>query len=329
MIFIPGQGNGGGSWRFITATELPATVAKRTFLAVTATIPGSIVLSDGAPESPATGDLWFHITDPGQGRVLSDGTVPFQCWGAYQWSGTAWTLLTAYYSYLGAWKTVQGLPPLGTSLENCTWEQIGRIAEAGKATDYFVIGDTKSIVLTTAETLTLRIIDFAHDDLNGTSGGKAAMTFDTVDCMNDSKSMNSSATNVGGYSGSAFYNELTNVIFHTLPEELQTVVKTVTKKSSAGSQSSAITTTGEQIFLFSEVELHGTLTYSKAGEGTQYALYTSGGSKVKKQSGSAIIWWTRSPSAPDSASFCSVSASGAPYGQGATTGNGIAFGLCI
>ena len=36
-------------------------------------------------------------------------------------------------------------------------------------------------------------------------------------------------------------------------------------------------------------------TYSVSGEGTQYAYYKAGNSKVKNRSGSAETWWERSP----------------------------------
>jgi hypothetical protein len=44
-------------------------------------------------------------------------------------------------------KAGASLPPVGTSLEDCTWEQISAISAAGKAADYFSVGDTKSVYL--------------------------------------------------------------------------------------------------------------------------------------------------------------------------------------
>lgn len=333
MIFNTTSGGAAkvGDWKFITAAAKPATVAKNTFVAITSTTVTSITVSDTQPATPASGDVWFHLSNPEHGLAQSDGSVPIRCWGAYQYNGTTeqWTLLVGHYSYCGQWADLPSLPATGTSLQDCTWEQINRICQAGRASEYFAIGNTKTITLSTTETLTLRIIDFAHDDLSDAGGGKAAITFDIVDCMNTAQAINSTNTNVGGWSGSAFYTTLINTIYGTLPEDLKAIIKTVNKKTSAGNQSATIVTTADKIFLLSEVEVHGALTYAKTGEGTQYALYTSGGSKVKKVNSAASLWWLRSPSGSYAGGFCNVTSSGAASGNDASNANGVAFGLCI
>lgn len=70
-------------------------------------------------------------------------------------------------------------------------------------------------------------------------------------------------------------------------------------------------------------------TYSVSGEGTQYAYYKAGNSKVKNKSGSAANWWMRSPWPGNSISSCYVGSTGnAIYGYAATS-NGVAFGFCV
>lgn len=331
MIFLIGSGGGGspaaaGSWTFGLATALPATVADSTILAIVANASVNFYLSDEAPEAPSTGDVWFHVTNPEAERMMTNGANDFYCWGAYQWSGTAWVLLTAYKSFLGSWAELPGLPPVGTSLAACTWEQINRIGAAGKQADYFAIGDEKPITLSTSEVITLQIIGFNHDNLS--AGGKAPITFDFKDCMATKQSMNATNTNVGGYSGCAFYATPTQTIYGTLPADLRAVMKTVSKLTSAGNQSATIVTTVEKIFLFSEVEVHGAFIYAKAGEGTQYAMYTSGGSKVKKVGAQASNWWLRSPYASNATDFLYVY-SGGTASSLASSSLGVAFGLCI
>ena len=70
-------------------------------------------------------------------------------------------------------------------------------------------------------------------------------------------------------------------------------------------------------------------TYSVSGEGTQYAYYKAGNSKVKNKSGSAYIWWERSPSSGYSNSFCAVASNGSAYYNGASSSIGVAFGFCV
>ena len=70
-------------------------------------------------------------------------------------------------------------------------------------------------------------------------------------------------------------------------------------------------------------------TYSVSGEGTQYAYYKAGNSKVKNKSGSAGGWWERSPYSGYSDYFCYVNSSGnANYGY-AGSSFGVAFGFCV
>ncbi|MEG0766534.1 MAG: DUF6273 domain-containing protein, partial [Clostridia bacterium] len=160
-------------------------------------------------------------------------------------------------------------------------------------------------------------------------GGKARITFGTSDCMATSQKMNTTDTNVGGYSGCAFYGTLTNTIFGTLPAELRAVIKQVNKKTSAGNQSATIVTTAEKLFLLSEVEVHGAISYAKSGEGTQYATFTSGGSKVKKIGAAVSHWWLRSPFAIYATHFCYVGSDGTAAGNAASYAYGVAFGLCV
>ena len=86
-----------GAWRFSFADTLPGTVLHNTFLAVTGIPAPAILLSDAAPEQPADGEIWFQISDPADGLVMSSTAVPFRVLGAYQWGevNNEGTLLTA------------------------------------------------------------------------------------------------------------------------------------------------------------------------------------------------------------------------------------------
>ena len=70
-------------------------------------------------------------------------------------------------------------------------------------------------------------------------------------------------------------------------------------------------------------------TYSVSGEGTQYAYYKAGNSKVKNRSGSANNWWERSPRSGASGNFCYVFSTGAVSYYPASNVAGVAFGFCV
>lgn len=99
--------------------------------------------------------------------------------------------------------------------------------------------------------------------------------------------------------------------------------------TSAGSQSATINTTADKLFLLSEIEIFGSVRYSKSGEGTQYDYYKAGNSTVKKYNGGAGAWWERSPGGSYSTSFCGVYSGGGADYYGASFANGVAFGFCF
>ena len=217
------------------------------------------------------------------------------------------------------------LPPIGTALNDMTWEQIQTISDAGKAADYFNVGDTKNITLD-GVSYPVQIIGFNHDTL--TSGGTAGITFQLVDCLNTRYQMNSSDTNVGGWKSSEMRSRMSEFL-GKLDEDLQNVIKSVNKLTSVGSQSSTIETVSDKLFLLSEVEIFGSTTYSFAGEGSQYDWYKAGNTKVKKVNGSVGIWWERSPCNDDANTFCNVNSNGNVFGNYASNSYGVSFGFCV
>lgn len=119
-------------------------------------------------------------------------------------------------------------------------------------------------------------------------------------------------------------------LLNQLPAALKNVLKSVNKLSGTGGGSTSGTqTTHDKLFLLSEVEIFGTTTYSVPGEGTQYAYYKAGNSKVKKVNGSAYYWWERSPCSGDADAFCCVGNDGIANYGGASTARGVSFGFCV
>ena len=218
------------------------------------------------------------------------------------------------------------LPPIGTALNDMTWEQIRDISDAGKASNYFVVGDTKNITLD-GVSYPVQIIGFNHD--TKTDGGTAGITFQLVDCLNTTYPMNSSNTNVGGWKSSAMRTRM-DTFFSQLPSDLQSAIKAVNKLVSVGNNTSTIETVSDKLFLLSEVEIMGSNYYSFAGEGSQYAYYQASNSKVKKVNGSANAWWGRSP-VNDSGEtyFCSINSEGRQSIGEASNRYGVSFAFCV
>lgn len=215
---------------------------------------------------------------------------------------------------------------LSTDLETAGWDVIDSISKSGNAASIWSVGDKKTINIDGTD-YQFQIIGFNHD--TKTAGGTAGITFQMVDCMNATAQMNSSNTNSGGWTNCAMRTSVLNSIFSSLPADLQKAIKAVNKLTSAGNQSATINTTSDKLFLLSEVEIFGSTTYSKSGEGSQYAYYKAGNSKVKKVNGAASYWWERSPYGGNSAYFCNVISGGNANYNNASNSYGVAFGFCI
>lgn len=251
------------------------------------------------------------------------------------------------------------------TLEDMSWSEISAISKAGKAASIFHVGQEKKITLSTGESVTAVILGFNHDDL--AAGGKAGITFGLKNCLKTGYNMNSSDTNSGGWTSSAMRTRMSTFKGY-LPSELQSAIRTVTKKTSAGAQSTTINSTSDDLFLFSHVEVFGTnfrtqadsvTAYSVAGEGKQYEFYKGKTwiSSFKKTTvdsfgtardytantyyqensykglgetaTSAISWWLRSPCAGISNYFCYVNGIGNVYTSTASISIGVCFGFCV
>ena len=206
------------------------------------------------------------------------------------------------------------------------WSEIIAACQSGSVPASWVVGNNKNMTIN-GQQYRIDIIGKNHDTY--ASGGTAPLTFQMHDCYTETKQMNSSNTNSGGWQNSAMRTTHLPAILNMMPAEVKAAIRDVQKKSSAGNQSSSIQTTNDKLFLLSEIEIFGSTTYSFAGEGKQYAYYQAGNSKVKNLSGSADIWWERSPYSSNSTSFCYVNSIGDANGSNASNSNGVAFGFCF
>ena len=215
---------------------------------------------------------------------------------------------------------------IGDNLNDTDWADIDICGRLGMAQQFFKVGDSKTVNIG-GTNYEVQIIGFNHDDK--VSGGKAAYSFQLVDCLNQTQQMNTSNTNTGGWNGSAMRGRM-STYKSQLPAALRNVIKTVKKKSGTGGGSSSGTQqTNDDLFLLSEIEIFGTTTYSVAGEGTQYEWYKAGNSRIKKVNGSASDWWERSPCSGNTGVFCFVNGSGYASRSNADSSFGVSFGFCV
>ena len=181
------------------------------------------------------------------------------------------------------------------------------------------------------------IIGFNHDTLTDTAAygketatGKAGITFQMHDLFATAYKMNDTNTNVGGWKSSAMRTSTMPIMKGYLPPVWQTAIKPVNKASGLGGGSSSGTETiSDSCFLLAEIEVFGSTTNSVSGEGTQYAYYKAGNSKVKNSESYTYHWWERSPYFGNGNSFCLVTMNGAATFSNPTLKPLIAFAFCV
>ena len=209
---------------------------------------------------------------------------------------------------------------------NNSWEAIIAACQSGSAPDSWVVGNSKTMTINGTD-YQIDIIGKNHDTY--TAGGTAPLTFQMHNCYGTVYKMNSSDTNRGGWTDCAIRSRHLPAILALMPTEVQNGIREVNKLTSAGRGSATIKTTADKLFLLSEIEIFGSVTYSVAGEGSQYAYYSAGNSKVKNMSGSANVWWARSPESSNSNSFVGVGKTGYVTYADASKAFGVAFGFCF
>ena len=235
-----------------------------------------------------------------------------------------------------AWKTLPTLLSTDFSFEKASWSDIAALSESGSADKYFSVGDEKTISLTTGEQVTLVILGFDHDDLTG--GGKAGMTIGMKNLLATTYRMNATATNEGGWDESEMRTSTMATLLSQLPSDLQSVIKQVNKKATAGGASTSITTSADKLWLLAEVEVDGTTSAGYADEGEQYEYWktvkdgTVAADRIKylsNGSGSASSWWLRSPSVSYSTDFRYFISTGTVGNGSANYTRGVSFGFCV
>lgn len=201
--------------------------------------------------------------------------------------------------------------PFFADFSDYSWAEIITKCKRKQIPPNWKIADQKAMTINGTEYL-IDIIGFNHDNYADGSG-KAPITFQLHEVYGTRKRMNTTETNAGGWAECEMRTTYLPEILALMPTEVQAAIREVNKLTSAGKKSTTINTTADKLFLLSEVETYGSVTNSAAGEGTQYAYYQAGGSKIKYDvgTGKAKQYWERSPGMAGNTYFCEVDANGA------------------
>ena len=202
-----------------------------------------------------------------------------------------------YFNTHLIWKAISW-PAAGTPLSDWTWEEIINLCNSGEdVRQYFSIGDTRNLVLTTGEVVPVAIGDFYHNTIVGTTK-TAAIAFTFVNCLNTKYAMEASGDNNGGWNSCTMRKTHIPNILATFPAELtaNNAIKYVGVVASAGAHSTTLITSSDRLRLHSITELGDVEEYKDyyVVEGTPYPYYKSL-SDIRKYTtnGSPAEYWTR------------------------------------
>jgi hypothetical protein len=249
------------------------------------------------------------------------------------------------------------------NLNDAPWSQIQEVVRAGKASNYWDIGDRKEVTLNgTIRGRTLSnykwycyVIDLDHYDdeankntmhfqfgFNALTGGvHTAMTQSYDSTTGNGFCMNSPATNEGGWESSFMRNTIIPEFKNCLPSDLKSVLKAVVKYTdNVGRTSTAyenVTATLDEIFLLAEYEIFDSTSWANPyeyvdGKQMQYQYYYQGNSKVMYQDQSTSTtarWWERSPDKTNGTYFCIVNGDGTASHVGANYSRGFAPAFAV
>ena len=116
-------------------------------------------------------------------------------------------------------------------------------------------------------------------------------------------------------------------------DDCKNYIVPVNKISMTAHNNTSETIVSDSLFLLSEGEIFGTLTYCGITEGSQYAFYAAGNSKLKKFDGTVLTWWTRSGHKGSTSTYAKrrvyVSTGGAVNYNTYTYSSGIVPAFCI
>lgn len=216
------------------------------------------------------------------------------------------TTVTGDASYTAKWVEK-------VTFANGSWADISRIAEAGEASEYFAVGDMRTISID-GNPYEMEIVAFDHDD-KADGSGKAGITCVCTDAYG-TRSYNSSSSAIG-WDKSGLRSFCNDTLYAKFDAELQSVIKQVTKRSYTGG-SVSIVSTDDYCWVLSSKEIGGSI-----GSGTKYDRFTS-----LAYANIGKTFWLRDADSSNKRGYYLTASSKTTTGS-MTAAHSVRFGFCI
>lgn len=288
------KGGGGIQVESLTVTSMPTKTEyvindtlDLTGLVVTATF------IDGV-----TADVTSAITtNPADGATLTtEGTIPVII--TYQGATTSFNIACSTWD--------------SNVMANNTWEAIHEKLLAGQLPSNFV-GQTKEITLSTGETFAMQLASI--NDGTGDAGTyypNHTADFISVELMDTTHAMNTSASNANGWPNSDLRTYLNETVYPTLPISLKDIIINKTHEYLGGAQSSGLFSASDKLWLPTYWELFGTGSEDQY-RNNHYSIFSNNTSRIKYTRAAPttyLEWWTSSAYKGNNLSFNYVNSDG-------------------
>ncbi len=221
------------------------------------------------------------------------------------------------------------------NLNDASWELISKLAKSGTLQNYYELGDTK----TYSGFDVVQIIGFNHDTVADSSSygrSKAGVTFQYGDINDSYKNVyiSTSPYLIIDEREGVIWSECTMrttilpTIKNGLPQALRERIVTI--KKSTNKRSYSIEQTNDDLFLLSAVEFNNLQENPYGAEGKQYAIYSNGGTLVRRNDGGYPNHWSRTPHCLQEEYYIAFSGvDGKIDPTNASNGITIAFAFCL
>ena len=227
------------------------------------------------------------------------------------------------------WEAESSLPAKN-ALSDMSWSDISTVCKAGLASEYWSVGDTKSITIN-GVSYNVVLIGFDHDDVtDSTSYGrsKAGATFNLLEVTDTKYKMATDKDLCDNWTLSTIRSSALQTILSQLENDLRSVIVPVNKPYSIYNSSSVTyDTTSDSLFLLSTPEVGG----SDTTDGTEYSYFSTTTNRSKKRrDGSSADWWLRSLYGYNNGyTFRRVLAAGVLSSLVCTSSLPISFAFCV
>lgn len=218
-------------------------------------------------------------------------------------------------------------------------------ADAGliNLSDYWAVGDTRTVQLSAMSATSVGESHAAQDiqlvlmhqgGYELADGSTCNFVVGQKDSLVESGYMNSTSTNHGSWEGSARRTWCNNEYKNAMSESLSPIFKQFKTITAEFYNGETLKTSLDYFALPAAKEIFGSRAGSNETESNalfQFDYYKTASNRIKKlgKTGSASIWWERSPYSFIQSHFCYVYSDGSSDATGATTTNGLAPFGCI